>query len=393
MSRRSTPSKRINRRRTSIWTSSPPQAGPRPHDQINLTDEDSRIMKVAGDGFEQCYNAQALVDSVSMLVMVPQVTQAANDKEQVKPMVAKLQALADGLNQPGQSLADSGYFSEQNVETCNATGIEPLIAAGRDRHHAHWRARFDEPAPSPAPASAVAQMKHTLKTTRARATDALRKQTVEPVFGIIKSVMGFRQFLLRGLANVSNEWTLRAGEAAVQPIKAFGSPIMDVLGPIPYAQLNGMLDAAFPKGALNYWKSHFVDTLSDAAIDATVARFAACPSPMSQVLFEHFHDAATRVPVGETAYALRGAGFNTLILGKWMDPRQTDAFIAWVRESYAALQPFVGPRRYVNYLSDDDANDAALAAAYGPNLSRLRRIKAKVDPKNVFHHNINIRPE
>ena len=179
----------------------------------------------------------------------------------------------------------------------------------------------------------------------------------------------------------------------MQPIKAFGSPIMDVLGPIPYAQLNGMLDAAFPKGALNYWKSHFVDTLGDAAIDATVARFAACPSPMSQVLFEHFHGAATRVPVGETAYALRGAGFNTLILGKWMDPRQTDASIAWVRESYAALQPFVGPRRYVNYLSDDAANDAALAAAYGPNLSRLRRIKSKVDPKNVFHHNINIRPE
>ncbi len=187
---------------------SPPQAGPRPHDQINLTDEDSRIMKVAGDGFEQCYNAQALVDSESMLVMVPQVTQAANDKEQVKPIVAKLQALADGLNQPGQLLADSGYFSEQNVEACNAMGIEPLIAVGRDRHHAHWRARFDEPAPGPAPVGAVAQMKHTLKTRAGRATYALRKQTVEPVFGIIKSVMGFRQFLLRGLANVGNEWTL-----------------------------------------------------------------------------------------------------------------------------------------------------------------------------------------
>ncbi|CDM39074.1 IS1182 family transposase [Ectopseudomonas oleovorans] len=186
----------------------PPQVGPRPHDQINLTDEESRIMKVAGGGFEQCYNAQALVDSESMLVMAPHVTQAGNDKEQVVPMLAKLQALPEELNQPEKFLADSGYFSEKNVEACEAARIEPLIAVGRDAHHRHWRERFEEPAASSEPTSPVDKMKHRLKTKAGRAAYGQRKQTVEPVFGIIKSVMGFRQFLLRGLANVQNEWTL-----------------------------------------------------------------------------------------------------------------------------------------------------------------------------------------
>lgn len=186
----------------------PPQVGPRPDDQINLTDEESRIMKVAGGGFEQCYNAQALVDSESMLVMAPHVTQAGNDKEQVVPMLAKLQALPEELNQPEKFLADSGYFSEKNVEACEAARIEPLIAVGRDAHHRHWRERFEEPAASSEPTSPVDKMKHRLKTKAGRAAYGQRKQTVESVFGIIKSVMGFRQFLLRGLANVQNEWTL-----------------------------------------------------------------------------------------------------------------------------------------------------------------------------------------
>lgn len=186
----------------------PPQAGPRAQDQINLTDDDSRIMKVAGGGFEQCYNAQAVVDTESMLVMAPHVTQAGNDKEQVEPMVARIQALPEGLNQPQRLLADTGFFSEKNVELCQQGDIEPLIAAGRDAHHPHWLDRFEEPAPLTGPASHVEQMRHALKTKAGRAAYALRKQTVEPVFGIIKSVMGFRQFLLRGLDNVRHEWTL-----------------------------------------------------------------------------------------------------------------------------------------------------------------------------------------
>jgi len=186
----------------------PPQAGPRADDQINLTDEESRIMKVAGGGFEQCYNAQAVVDTESMLVIAPHVTQATNDKEQVAPMVAKVQANPEGLNRPATWLADTGYYSEKNVETCVAAHIEPLIAVKRDEHHPGWRERFTEPEPLADAASPVETMRHRLKTRAGRAAYALRKQTVEPVFGIVKSVMGFRQFLLRGLENVRNEWTL-----------------------------------------------------------------------------------------------------------------------------------------------------------------------------------------
>ncbi len=186
----------------------PPESGPRANDQINLTDEESRIMKVAGGGFEQCYNAQAVVDTESMLVLAPHVTQASNDKEQIEPMVAKMQANPAGLNQPDTILADTGYFSQKNVTACNAAKIAPLIAVKRDEHHPAWRARFTEPEQLAADATPVDAMKHALKTKTGRAAYALRKQTVEPVFGIIKSVMGFRQFLLRGLENVQNEWTL-----------------------------------------------------------------------------------------------------------------------------------------------------------------------------------------
>jgi transposase len=185
-----------------------PTPGPRSTDQINLTDEESRIMPVAGGGFEQCYNAQGGVDTDSLLVMTSWVTQAANDKQQVVPLLERLQALPADLIQPRQALADTGYFSADNVTACEQAGIEPLIAMARDEHHPHWSERFSEPAEVPADATPVRRMQHRLKTRAGRAAYALRKQTVEPVFGIIKSVLGFRQFLTRGLANVQNEWTL-----------------------------------------------------------------------------------------------------------------------------------------------------------------------------------------
>ncbi|MEA3644336.1 MAG: transposase, partial [Lamprobacter sp.] len=123
-----------------------PSPEPRAEDQINLTDAESRIMHIAGGGFEQCYNAQALVDTESMLVMVAQVTQAANDKEQVAPLIEGVQALPEGLNHPEEVIADNGYFSEHNVELCEAAGVVPLIAMKRDEHHPHWSERFSEPA-------------------------------------------------------------------------------------------------------------------------------------------------------------------------------------------------------------------------------------------------------
>ena len=185
-----------------------PTPGPRPDDQINLTDEESRIMRIAGGGFEQSYNAQAAVDTESMLVVVPFVTQAGNDKEQIQPTVERLQALPEEVGCPEKMLADTGYFSLQNVMTCHEAGIEPMLAVGREGHHPHWSERFEEPLPLADNATPLEAMKHRLKTQKGKALYALRKQTVEPVFGSIKSVMGFRQFLLRGLENVQNEWTL-----------------------------------------------------------------------------------------------------------------------------------------------------------------------------------------
>ncbi|MCC7275839.1 MAG: FAD-binding oxidoreductase [Alphaproteobacteria bacterium] len=182
-----------------------------------------------------------------------------------------------------------------------------------------------------------------------------------------------------------------AGQAAVRPIKAFGTPAMDAVGPMPYCAVNAMLDGAYPKGALNYWKSAFLSHLDDDAIRALIDCFARCPTAMGQVLVEHFHGAVTRVGVGDTAFPHRSPGYNMLVLGEWMDPRQNDACIAWVRESYAALDAFTGAGRYVNYIAEDERGDV-VAAAYGPNYRRLQQVKAKYDPQNVFRRNQNIRP-
>ena len=186
----------------------PPSRGVRPTDQINLTDADSRIMPATGKGFEQSYNAQAAVDTESMLVVAIDVAQVATDKQQVTPMLAVLAGLPEALGSVEHLLADNGYFSAANVDCCVQAKIEPLLAAGRDGHHPHWKDRFTEPPPLPEAASTVERMKHRLKTRQGRKLYGLRKQTVEPVFGIIKSAMRFRQFLLRGLDSVRGEWTL-----------------------------------------------------------------------------------------------------------------------------------------------------------------------------------------
>ncbi len=186
----------------------PPVEGPQPKDQINLTDEDSRIMPVAGGGFDQCYNAQAAVAAESLLVIAVEVVQAPNDKQQIEPMLGKIGALPDELGKPETLLADNGYFSEANVTACEAANIEPLIALGRQPHHQSLRERFAAAPPAPENPTPVEAMAYRLRTPQGKKLYALRKQTPEPVFGIIKSVMGFRQFLLRGLDNVRGEWSL-----------------------------------------------------------------------------------------------------------------------------------------------------------------------------------------
>ena len=186
----------------------PPSEGPPPNDQVNLTDEESRIMPAAGGGFDQCYNAQAAVAAGSLLVVATDVVQAANDKNQVEPMLGKIGALPRELGEAETLLADAGYFSAGNVEACEKAGVEPMIAMGRQPHHPPLSERFAPAPAAPNNPTPVEAMAHRLRTPEGRALYALRKQTPEPVFGVIKSVLGFRQFSLRGLEKVRGEWSL-----------------------------------------------------------------------------------------------------------------------------------------------------------------------------------------
>ena len=167
-----------------------------------------RDMPVSGSGFEQCYNAQAAVAEGSLLVVANGVTQAPNDKRELEPMLAKIGALPEELGKAETLLGDNGYFSEANVKACEAAGIEPLLAMGRDSHHPSLSERFSGAPPAPENPTPVEAMAHRLQTPEGKALYAKRKCTPEPVFGIIKSALGFRQFLLRGLENAHGEWSL-----------------------------------------------------------------------------------------------------------------------------------------------------------------------------------------
>lgn len=183
----------------------------------------------------------------------------------------------------------------------------------------------------------------------------------------------------------------KQAEADLKPLLGFGSPAMVQVGPMPYPAVNMMLNAAFPKGALNYWKSSFVRALDDKAIDVMVDRFADCPSPMSGIVIEHFHGAVTRVGVSDTAVPHREPGYNLVLTSVWMDPDITEKSIAWTRATYDAMAPHLLKKRYVNYLGDDEAAEA-VRAAYGPNYARLAQVKRRYDPDNNFRLNHNIQP-
>jgi FAD/FMN-containing dehydrogenase len=182
-----------------------------------------------------------------------------------------------------------------------------------------------------------------------------------------------------------------AAARELAPFTSFGSPLMTQVGPMPYPTMNTLLDAGYPTGSLNYWLSSFTDGLPDALIDAAVERFASVPSTMTAILFEHFHGAVTRVAPTDTAVPHREAGWNLLIPSVWTDPSATEANIGWTRETHAGFAPHLSERRWLNYLGDDQAEDA-VQAAYGPNYERLREIKRRYDPTNVFHLNHNIAP-
>ena len=179
-------------------------------------------------------------------------------------------------------------------------------------------------------------------------------------------------------------------ERDLGPFESWGSPLVVQVGPMPYPVMNTILDAGYPSGSLNYWLSSFTHGLPDELIDVAVERFATVPSPMSAMLLEHFHGAVTRVGPTETAVPHRDEGWSLLLPSVWTDPAETDANIAWTRETFAALRPHFATGRWLNYLGDDQA-DEAVQAAYGPNYERLREVKRRYDADNVFHLNHNIR--
>jgi FAD/FMN-containing dehydrogenase len=180
-------------------------------------------------------------------------------------------------------------------------------------------------------------------------------------------------------------------EVDIAPFLAFGTPIVTQVGAMPYPVMNTLIDEGYPPGALNYWLSSFTAGLSDALIDSVVERFAAVPSAMSGIVFEQFHGEVTRIDPTATAVPHRDPGYNLLITGQWMDPAGTDENIRWAKDTYAAVSEHLAPGRWLNYLGDDQKDDA-IRAAYGPNFDRLREVKRRYDPGNVFHLNHNIMP-
>lgn len=186
----------------------PPTPGPRKKDQVNLTDEESRIMPSSDKGFVQAYNAQAAVDVDTMLIVESHISQATNDKQEIIPTLAALKDLPEELGQVDTMLVDAGYYSDANVTSCEQSGIDPFIPPSRDKHNQPMAERFTDPSPLSEDAPPIDKMRNKLKTLDGRKVYARRKSTVEPVFGIIKNILGFRQFFLRGLDVVAGEWTL-----------------------------------------------------------------------------------------------------------------------------------------------------------------------------------------
>jgi FAD/FMN-containing dehydrogenase len=210
------------------------------------------------------------------------------------------------------------------------------------------------------------------------------------VFGGLVYAPGSSDLRLAALV-VCHAGPAEQAQKDLAPLREFGQPLMVELGPMPYAVMNTLLDDGFPRGALNYWKSSFVESLDDELIDLAIERFETTPSPLNAILFEHFHGAVTRVGVSDTAVPHREVGYNLLMPSVWLEAADTEANMAWTRATFDLFSPYFAERRWLNYFSDDDGTDA-VRAAYGPNYDRLVELKRRYDPENAFHLNHNIDP-
>ena len=241
-------------------------------------------------------------------------------------------------------------------------------------------------APCQAPMLSVLEVDETLSrlaATAGKGSAASRGALLRALFA--RATTEEQEFLVRLLTGELRQGALE-GIMLEAVAKSAGLPAGDVRRA---AMLAG--NPAYPKGALNYWKSSFLSALTDEAIDTFVDGYAACPSPMSAVFLEHVHGAATRVRPSTTAFPHRRAGYDFLVVSQWSDPALNERCIAWGRAAFDRMKPFMAEGRYVNYLDRDEAADQ-VAAAYGPNYRRLRRIKKKYDPSNLFRMNQNIPP-
>jgi len=181
-----------------------------------------------------------------------------------------------------------------------------------------------------------------------------------------------------------------AAEEAVQPLRDFGPPLADHLGPMTYREVQTLFDAAFPAGRQSAWKSSYLTELSDDAIATIVTQFATVPSPQSAVLVEHLGGAVSRVSNDETAFSDRDAPYSFLIVSVWPDATHSTQNIQWTDEYWGAMQPFASGGVYVNYLGEEGPD--RVKAAYGRNYDRLGALKSAYDPTNLFRVNQNIPP-
>ena len=180
------------------------------------------------------------------------------------------------------------------------------------------------------------------------------------------------------------------GREVIQPLRDFGEPIADMVGPTPYVEHQQSSDELYQEGHRNYWKSHFFDELTDEAIDTIVEHADPLPTPFTTVFFEWMGGAIARADSDATAFPHRDATVSFTVAPKWTDPSDDERMIEWAREFFEATASYTSDDVYVNYLSEDEQNRAK--AAYGDHYERLRALKNEWDPKNLFSVNQNITP-
>lgn len=182
---------------------------------------------------------------------------------------------------------------------------------------------------------------------------------------------------------------LDEGERVVRPLRAFGSPVLDAIQPMPFPAMQKLLEGAFPDGTYNYWKSTFLKAIADEAIDVIIEHGNQARSPLSGIVIEFYGGAATRVKVGDTAFAQRQAEYNIVIAAQWRDAAENDQHTGWARRLWDALKPYSSGGQVLTLTSD--VSEEAVRAGFGRNYARLVALKAKYDPTNFFSLSQNIR--